>query len=197
MEEGIRIHKLSNMMKEKTLLLLLFDFIFKKERTKNHILKVVYMWKVFHAEEVSIQVSALIRNKTEIKRCLCSLKSATKLWHRFKKCAASTPDEGLQLCSRAVTAVPKHFFNKFFLEPEIWDEMVETSSRRSIFQEGLHWTGALFVKAGEESHTCARAPEQTGDQVERVTRKGKGFLQSFYFLKWKSKLPVKHFIPSF
>lgn len=44
MEEGIRIHKLSNMMKEKTLLLL-FDFIFKKERTKKHILKVVYMWK--------------------------------------------------------------------------------------------------------------------------------------------------------
>jgi len=39
MEEGRRIHKLSNMMKEKTLLLL-FDFIFKKERTKKYILKV-------------------------------------------------------------------------------------------------------------------------------------------------------------
>lgn len=48
MEEGIRIHKLSNMMKEKSLLLL-FYFIFKKKRTKEYILKVVYMLKLFHA----------------------------------------------------------------------------------------------------------------------------------------------------
>lgn len=41
MEEGISIQKLSNMMKEKTLLLL-FDFIFKKESAKKYILKVVY-----------------------------------------------------------------------------------------------------------------------------------------------------------
>lgn len=36
------------MMKEKTLLLLL-DFIFKKEKTKTNILKVEYMGKLFHA----------------------------------------------------------------------------------------------------------------------------------------------------
>lgn len=65
MEEGIRIHKLSNMMKEKTLLLL-FDFIFKKERTKEYILKVVYVCKLLHAKRVSIQISILIHNKTEI-----------------------------------------------------------------------------------------------------------------------------------
>lgn len=53
MEEGIRIHKVSNMMKEKTLLLLL-DFIFKKEKTKTNVLKVVYMGKLFHAGQVSM-----------------------------------------------------------------------------------------------------------------------------------------------
>lgn len=40
-------------MKEKTLLLL-FDYIFKKERTKKYILKVVYMCKLFHAIQVSV-----------------------------------------------------------------------------------------------------------------------------------------------
>lgn len=162
MEEGIRIHKLSNMMKEKTLLLL-FGFTFKKERTKKYVLKVVYMWKLFRAEQVFMQVSALIHNKTEIERCLCNLKSTSRLWHCFKKCTSSTPDKGLQLCSRAVTTVPKHFFNKVFLESEIRDEMVEKSSRRSTFQEVLHWTGAFFVKTGEESHSCARPPVQTGN----------------------------------
>lgn len=40
-------------MKEKTLLLL-FDYIFKKERTEKYILKVVYMCKLFHAKQVSV-----------------------------------------------------------------------------------------------------------------------------------------------
>lgn len=70
MEEGISIQKLSNMMKEKTLLLL-FDFIFKKESAKKYILKVVYTWNLLYAEHMTCKhVSALIHNKAEIKRYL-------------------------------------------------------------------------------------------------------------------------------
>jgi len=157
MEEGRRIHKLSNMMKEKTLLLL-FDFIFKKERTKKYILKVATCENYSMLSKYPYKSQSWYTIKQELKGafviwnlpadCGIVLKRVY-LQHRTK---ASNSAAGLLVLFLSISSTS--ISSSLRSEMKWW----KLSSRRSILQEVLHWKGALFLRTGEESHACVRPP---------------------------------------